>query len=59
MNKKFWNNLVVKLECSTLVRIFRCILGSNIRMNLNELDVRIWNGFICLSMDANDRLFRE
>ena len=56
MNKKWWNSLLVKLECSTLVRIFRCTLGSNIGMNLNELEVRTWNGFICLSMDANDRL---
>jgi hypothetical protein len=36
MDTKCWNNLVVKLECNTLVRIFRCRLESNIRMNLNE-----------------------
>jgi len=36
MDTKCWNNLVVKLECNNLVRIFRCRLESNIRMNLNE-----------------------
>jgi len=59
MDKKCWNSLVVKLGCNTLVTIFRCRLEKNIRMNLNEYDVRTWNGLICLSMDGNDRLFRE